>query len=463
MACSPVAPQKIDLEPCQIGNIAAQCGKLSVYENRSTKQGRKIDIHVAVIKARGANPAPDPVFYLAGGPGGSAINGAPYALKLLGLANEQRDIVLVDQRGTGKSNRLVCPRQADEAAGQAPLSDAMLSDLRACLETQDGDPSAYTTAWGMDDLDDVRAALGYDKINLYGESYGPTAGQVYVQRHGAHVRTLAMEGVTLLDVPMFEQMPRSSQQVLELLFTRCAADAACSTAYPNLREETAAVIAQLEKQPVELPLTDPHSGKPVMFSRELLVTGIHGMIMSTEQAVQLPFLIHQLYQGKWEIIAQLYSESLNGDAPAPTWQMMNLTILCHEDWAKLRPEETARSSERSYLTYADARRITVPEEVCASIPRPVPSALHKPLGTAPVPVLIISNEADPQNAPENVAGAKEHYPNSLVLVAPGQGHGYTGIACRERIIASFIEEGSIEGVNADCLQQEPLPPFYIAK
>jgi pimeloyl-ACP methyl ester carboxylesterase len=123
---------------------------------------------------------------------------------VLKSATGQRDLVLFDQRGTGQSNRMACPRQIEESLGLVPLDDKMLQDLRACLAQLDGDPGAYTTAWGMDDLDEVRAALGYDQINLYGESYGPTAEQVYLQRHAAHVRTMALEGVSLLDVPMFE-------------------------------------------------------------------------------------------------------------------------------------------------------------------------------------------------------------------------------------------------------------------
>jgi pimeloyl-ACP methyl ester carboxylesterase len=138
---------------------------------------------------------------------------------------------------------------------------------------------------------------------------------------------------------------------------------------------------------------------------------------------------------------------------------MNLTILCYEDWARTSPAETARFSQGSYLEYEDVRRFTVPEQVCAVLPHPQPAALYKPVTSSPVPALIISNQADPQNPPENVAGAKARYPNSLVVVAPGQGHGYTGFDCRDRFISAFIERGTTEGLDTSCLQKEPLPPF----
>ncbi len=202
----------IQLQSCQLEDISAQCGTLTVYENRGTNTGRTIDIHMAVVKASGPNPEPDPIFFFAGGPGGSGLDEAAYVLQVLKTANLDRDIVLFDQRGTGASHRLACPRRIDEAVGLVPIDDKMLQELKNCLADLDADPGAYTTAWSMDDLDDLRAALGYDQINLYGESYGPTAEQVYLQRHSNHVRTMALEGVSLLNVPMFEWMPHSSQE-----------------------------------------------------------------------------------------------------------------------------------------------------------------------------------------------------------------------------------------------------------
>jgi pimeloyl-ACP methyl ester carboxylesterase len=463
-ACQSAQIEKIDLQPCPVGNTSsAQCGTLSVFENRETHSGRKIDIHVAVIKAWGPDPAPDPIFYLAGGPGGSAIQDAVYARFILKSANEKRDIVLVDQRGTGGSNRLTCPRSVDESAGLIPIDAQMVQDLQTCLASLDADPSAYTTAWGMDDVDDVRAALGYDQINLYGESYGTIAEEVYLQRHGDHVRTMTLEGVTLIDAPIFEKMPHSSQLVLDFLVHRCQADAACNSAYPNFGEEIAAVISRVEEQPVDLSITNPRTGLPVKLNRNMLVLAIHDTLRNTESAVQLPRSIHRAYQGNWSEVAQFYARGLFDDASNAEWVIMNMTILCHEDWARLRPTETAQFSSGSYLNYEDIRRFTVPEELCAVMPRPESAALHRGENSSSIPVLLISNEADPQNPSENVADAKEHYPNSLTVVAPAQGHGYTGLDCRDLIISAFIETGTTKDLDTGCLQQVPLPAFNVSK
>jgi len=463
-ACKSAQVEKIDLQPCFVGNISAQCGTLSVFENRETHSGRKIDIHVAVIKAWGPDPAPDPIFYLAGGPGGSAIQDAEYALLVLKSATEKRDIVLVDQRGTGQSNRLTCPRNVEESGGLLPINDQMIQDLRNCLANLDADPAAYTTASAMDDLDDVRVALGYDQINLYGESYGPTAEQVYLQRHEKHVRTMTLEGVTLLDVPIFETMPHNSQLALNLLVKRCQADAACMSAYPNFGEEITALISRLEKQPVELPVTDPRTAQPAKMDRDMLVLSFHDSLVDTESAVQLPRLLHQAYQGNWNEIAQIYTHSLAENPPDSEWLVMRLTILCHEDWARLDPAETAQFSSGAYLNYEDIRRlIQLPEEVCDIVPQPARSALYRAVKPSAVPVLLITNEADPQNPLENVADAKVHYPNSLTVVAPGQGHGYTGLECREQFISAFIETGTTKVLDTSCLQQVPLPTFNVSE
>jgi hypothetical protein len=195
----------------------------------------------------------------------------------------------------------------------------------------------------------------------------------------------------------------------------------------------------------------------------MLVMGIHNLLFATEYAVLLPHLQHQAYLGNWSEVAQAISPSYSSDAPAPDWSIMNLTILCNEDWAKIGREETIQFSAGAYTGYEDVRRLTVPEKVCPVIPLPQPDALYQPLTYSPVPVLIISKQADPQNPPENVASAKEHFPSSLGLVAPGQGHGFSGLDCRNQFVSAFIEKGTTKELNTSCLEDVPLPGFNLNK
>ena len=454
-------PPGLELKPCTVGEkYQAECGTLSVLEDRAAsgavqESGRTIDLQVAVIKARtSGQPAPDPIFVLAGGPGTSAIEWASYYMQILGPANELRDVVLVDQRGTGGSNKLECPDPIDP--------DRRVEALRSCLAGLDGDPRAYTTSWAMDDLDDVRAALGYDQINLYGGSYGTIAAEVYILRHGEHVRTVALDGATLLEVPIFERWPVTSQKALDLLFSRCQAEAACHSAYPNLQQEFTEVLARLDRAPVSVPINNPATGQPLLLTAALFRTSIHGALASTPNAVLIPQFIHLVYTEDWSRLAAFLTPFVNTASAEPQWQIMNLTILCYEDWAKMRPAEIVKATAGSYLTYSDVRSLTVPEELCAVMPPPKEEALsYGPLRNSSVPILFFNGEADPQDPPEHVAGAKERYPNSLILIAPGQAHGFTGIPCRASIVADFVAQGSTAGLQTDCLEQVELPAFEL--
>jgi pimeloyl-ACP methyl ester carboxylesterase len=454
-ACKSTQPAEIDLQSCFQSNFPAQCGTLSVFEDRATNSGRKIDIRAAVIKARGQNPNPDPIFWLAGGPGSAAIEDIPYAMQILALLNRQRDLVFVDQRGTGGSNKMVCPSAMEHTQ--------MIDDLRACLTDIEGDPRAYTTAWAMDDLDDVRAALGYDRINLYGGSYGATAAQVYILRHGDHVRVSVVDGASLLDVPMFERYPISSQNALELVFVRCETDPDCQASFPNLRQEFAETIARLNQAPVTLPINDASTGQPLVATAEKFKTTIHNLLTSTPTTIIVPRFIHLVYSEDWSRLADLIASFENSSPESPEWKIMPLTILCHEDWAKMRPAETTAATAGSYLTYADVRELTVTEDVCAVMPSPKAEALYGPVTSSSVPLLLFNGEADPQDPPANAAAAKQRYPNSLSLVAPGQAHGFTGIPCRASIVADFIEHGTVEGLDTQCLESIPLPAFDLSE
>lgn len=450
---SPVATMK--LHTCELGEVAAECGTLSVPEDRTSGTGRTIELQVAVVPAIGERSAPDPVFFLSGGPGGAAIEDAPGALNALRLANQDRDIVFVDQRGTGGSNELKCPYSA-LASGEDDVDE-----LAACLAELPDDPAAYTTAWAMDDLDGVREALGYHTINLYGGSYGATAAQIYVQRYPQRVRTMTLIAGTPVDVPLFEWWPRSSQQALDRVFARCAADPRCRAAYPDPQADLDALAIRLEDGPVQLPLADPHTGEPVLLTRELLGPLVHLHLNGAAEAAVLPRWLHATRRADWHAVADLGDWLWSSDTPQ-SWQVMNLTILCHEPWAQLRRAETEALGVGSYLTYEDMRALTASEEVCAVMPRPAAPALYDPPEVVEVPVLAINGEADPNDPPELSAGLARHYPDSRLLVAANQSH-WSGPArgCFAAAVAQFIDTASVDAVSPGCLASFPSPPFDV--
>jgi pimeloyl-ACP methyl ester carboxylesterase len=437
------------LQPCTVGTTTAKCATIPVPENRASAVGRQIDLHVVVVPATASQSHPDPIFWLAGGPGvAAATDDAANAIHFLALENVDRDLVFIDQRGTGSSNKLVCEHGNDPAR--------WADDLRTCLGSLDADPAAYTTAWAMDDVDQVRATLGYDLINLYGGSYGVTAAEVYLQRHPEHVRSVAIVSGTMLDTPMFELYPTNSQRALDELFARCAAVASCSAAYPDLAGDLERVTARLDAGPVALGVTNPITNQPFQFTRDDLGPAVHNMLRDARTAVQLPRLLHAAANGDWSGVTQNVKASLRGIDPLvastpQTWLLMALTIQCHEPWAQLRPTPTQAASEHSYLRYADVKALTVQPELCAAMPVPDPSALYAPSARLNTPMLLINGALDPQDPPSNVDSAHRLYPNSLALVATDESHSYSNSACVSSILGQFFEAASTDGLTTTCL------------
>lgn len=225
------------------------CGSYAVWENRATRQGRRIELHIVAVPSAAADPAPDPVFVFAGGPGDAASNAARGWVEDREV-RAHRDIVMVDQRGTGGSHRLDCrlPRDPSDVQGyfEPTLPKAEVKRCRVELE-RDADLAQYTTSIAADDLDEVRAWLGYDRINLTGGSYGTRAAQVYLRRHPDHVRSATLVGVAAMDqyLPLYHA--RDGKAALDRLFDTCQRTPACAAAFPRLPAEHERVLAGLDR------------------------------------------------------------------------------------------------------------------------------------------------------------------------------------------------------------------------
>ncbi len=450
----------ITLQPCTLGSTPAQCGTLRVYENRAAHSGRMIDLRVAVIKARSDHPAPDPIFYLAGGPGSAAIEDAyhqqfPYSL------SENHDLVFVDQRGTGGSNRVLIPNDQPDLTGLTPeeIDIKAKAWIAKVLQEIDMDPRFYTTSIAMDDLDEVREALGYDKINLYGYSYGATAAQYYLRQHEDHVRTVTLGGGTLLDTPVFERWAKNGQQALDKIFDLCHAESACQAAFPNVRDEFKAVQARLAAQPMAI--SNDSQTVSVTLTSDVFAATIRSMTKDSKYDPGLPLLIHQAYQANdWKDLTRFFA-----GGGGPEWwgnQVMEHIIRCSEKWAAFDPETVSRLSEGSYLKGWDVSLAQNQAFSCKYTPvGETPEGLALQSGSQ-VPVLIFNGEMDPIGPPENMAGAKALWPNSLAVVLPFAGHSFSDygtIVCMWSMMDEFIQSGSANGLHTDCLKSITAPAF----
>ena len=455
------ASQKIQFSPCQLSapgletSLKAECGKLNVFEDQVNQSGRQIELNLAVIPAVSRSPASDPIFFLAGGPGEAATQSYPLISSAFQLINQKRAIILVDQRGTGGSNTLKCTSFTGEQETESSDPQAIQSELKKCLGELDADPTLYTTAIAMQDLDQVRQALGYEKINLYGASYGTRAALAYARQYPAHVRSIILDGIAPPNWTLGPSVPENAQRALDMLFARCAADSDCQAAFPNLELEFNDLLKQLSEKPIQVPLIHPISGEPTQFTldRDTFVSLIHTTTYSAESAALLPLMIHTAHErGDFTQFAALalsnYDTLSNSISPG-----MRFSVLCAEDVPYFDKEEATSG----YLGDFFNRTF---ETICKTWPQAqLPDDFKQPVYST-APALLLSGEADPVTPPANGELAAGSLPNSLQIVVPGQGHIVIYRGCVPKIAAAFIENGSTKDLDTACVQDiEPMPIF----
>lgn len=449
--------------PCQLPGLEreARCGTLEVFEDRAARQGRKIGLRIAVLPAASATPVPDPLFIIVGGPGQSAVAVAKPFANIFADVLRERDVVLVDQRGTGGSNPLDCPLAGSDEAPQSYLGDMLpLASLRECLARLDADPALYTTPIAVDDLDDVRAALGYERINLYGSSYGTRAALVYMRRYPRHVRSAVLRGVvpTNMKVPLY--YARDSQRALDLLFEECEADEACRRAYPELRGTFRAVRERLERDPVEVEVRLKEAGdRPfrVRLSLDDFNEALRYRLYNEESSL-IPLYLHRAAQGDFSEIARL---ALRLRRAAAKGQLLSvglfLSITCAEDAPFIDPDEARRLAAGTFLgTY----RVDQQARACEVWPRgALPPGFADDV-RSDAPTLLISGHRDPVAPPVWGDQVARHLPNGYHLVLRQGFHGLPD-PCVTRIMNGFIRRGSAKGLDTSCAGPAPKVPFAL--
>jgi len=442
-------PVDLPLRPCTLdGAVVARCGTLRVPENRGVAKGRTIPLRIAVVPARDGGSSPDALLYLAGGPGGSAIANAVTVRQLFSGVNQRRDILLVDQRGAGSSNRLDCPPPTKTLK---TTPKAIRAYLASCLAGVHADVAQYTTAPAMEDVAEVVRALGYDQVDVYGGSYGGTAAQYLLALHPELVRTAILDGATLLDVPIFERWGPNGERALRSILARCASAPRCARAYPRVRSEVFELMAALRRAPVRAN------------GRVIDAAGAAGTLQTLTRtptgAAQIPWIAHQARLGDWDPLAFAMDEQDGG----ANRQLMYWSILCNEPWARWNPARTRAASRETYL----AERTTIDAElasvVCSVMPKTPQPAWSKERVRSDVPVLIVVGGNDPQDPLANVRDASRELPASHTIVVPHAGHGALQLGCAARVAQEFIEQGSAVGLDTRCVTRYTPPPFVIVR
>ena len=437
-----------------------QCGKLTVFEDRRARSGRTIDLNVVVLPALDQGHKLAPLFDLAGGPGIASTTSANLYATFLKEYRRHRDVVLVDQRGTGDSNPLNCAHETDP---QYFLNEMYpvdyVRDCRRQLESH-ADLTQYTTPIAMDDLDDVRAWLGYGRIDLFGLSYGTRAALVYMRQHPDRVGKVVLMGVTPTDHKMPLYHARDGQRAMNLVLEECAADQACNQAFPNIKRELTELLGSLERHPAQVKYSLPESGKAVTvtIAGQVFAEKLRSALYTPAGARKLPLLIHRAAQGD-------FSPFLNMVIPVQRSQPdfiadgMYLSVTCNEDTQQINAKAAAAMNRGNLF---DNYRVAQQLRACRLWPTArLTSGYSQPVFSK-APVLILSGYMDPVTPPAWAEGVASHLPNSRLVAIRHHAHvpqGLSHIECLDKVILEFLDKGDVKSLDANCVDGMLPPPF----
>jgi pimeloyl-ACP methyl ester carboxylesterase len=446
-----------------VQTVDAQCSSLEVPEDRAAPNGRKVKLAIAWVPARN-EAEPDPMFMLAGGPGQSALDSYPTIAAAFAELNKKRDVILVDQRGTGDSNRLVC-KDSEGKSSVTDDEDYSLQAARAfaarCAATlsKTADLRFYSTTDAIQDLDDVRKAIGAERINLMGISYGTRVAQQYAARYPKHTRTVTIDGIVPNSLVLGNEHARNLEHSLDMQFARCRQSKACVDKLGDPRERLNALMATLAKAPPTVAYRDAITGEA---KSEVLKPGhIAGLARMFAYAPQvaglLPLELNEAAQGRYEplmALAQLLSSTI-GDQ---IMHGMQLSVICTEDAGELKIDEADRAS------LIGVNLITSLQAQCEVWPKGArPANFRAPLATT-VPTLVLSGEFDPVTPPRYGDEVLKSLRNGRHLVVRGQGHNVLPVGCMPKLFAAFVASGDAKALDASCLDKvpyaQPFTGFY---
>ena len=463
VASLPVAA--LELEDCRISagpgfpGIKARCADVERPLDPATPGGEQITLRVAVVPALTLDPEPDPVVPLAGGPGQGAIQFyAAYAQAFEPL-RRNRDILLVDQRGTGQSAALQCEPGEDIIEG-AVSREQVIELTRECLDELPYDPRFFTTSIAVRDLDAIREALGYPALNVYGVSYGSRVAQHYARRYPDTTRTIVLDGVVPPDLPLGPDIALESQRAVDDIFDRCAADPACNERFPDLATSFEGVLAALRVAPREVVIADPVSGEqtPVSFGPDQLIVAIRLLAYQPNTIALIPLFVHEAAQGNVEPLAAQFLSTTQGLSEAIAAGMHN-SIMCAEDIP--RYSDAAIDREALAASYMGAALVDTMVDVCSVWPAgPVDEDLDEPLTTA-TPTLLLSGTADPITPPAYATRAAAGLKRAWLLTGEHQGHGQIAVGCMPDVVAGFVAAAGLEDGAAACIDDSFVMPFFL--
>jgi pimeloyl-ACP methyl ester carboxylesterase len=442
------------LTPCKVpgGTEIVRCGHLQVPENWSKAAGRKIALYIIVMPKVGPGPERPPVIWLEGGPGVPGTQSASLYSTELKFHRVRRAVVLFDMRGTGASNPLHCSKTEN----RSPLADMWnIADETACRDEIEkrADLTQYTTVAAAHDVDAIRQALGFDKVDLMALSYGTYLAQAYMKLYPAHVRAVALMG----SVPLGEKLPlhhaANAETVLHLVFADCRADPDCHRAFPHLEADWAKVTRRLSKAPV---VVQTRSG-PVTIRSGPFLEAIRSQlnVIFTQRA--LPLLISRAAQGDFGP----FLKTIQHRGPEPEADGLYLSVSCPEGTRRITEPEIVRATAGiSFGRWRIDQQISACRVWPAVTPNP---ALLTPV-KSDIPVLFLAGGRDATTPVKWANEIAARLPRSRVVVIEPASHlpiGLSNLVCPDRIMDAFFAKGSAAGLDISCVQTMKPSPFRL--
>lgn len=445
---------RIETEPRTNGTISR--GTFSVFENRKAGKGRMIRLSVIILHTVHPQPEADPVFVIAGGPGYDVTDRESTYID--SWLRDKRDIVLVSLRGSGGNNRLDCRGAGRDDDLQSYLNSMFNEDaFRAGLEElrHKYDLSQYSTFHAVDDLNELRRAIGYSRINIFADSWGTRTALVYMKRHTESVRCAVFDAIvpTAFRNPLYHSP--SAQSALDLLFAECANDPACSAAYPYLEDKFQSVLMRLEESPVDVTISHPVTQKRVQvrLNRDAFAEALRTMLYYVPSNRQVPYLIHRAFEGDFEPFAQMGVES-NRRVRMTLALGLLACVTCTEDVTRIDRGEIPSVTGNCFLKDT---RIMEQIAICDFWPQTdVPDDYGNPI-SVDIPILMFSGSQDPVIPPHWGEEAARDLPNSLHLIIPGA-HRVAGL-CVDSIRQQFLDNPSIHDLDISCTEAIHMAPF----
>ena len=457
----------LELAPCVLNasegrhEVSAKCGTHAVALDPDNAAAGSVELFVAVVDALSEDVTADPLVVIAGGPGDATTRFYAGMARAFAQILRSRDIVLVDQRGTGRSEPLHCEniRRLEPLAAIGADVDTVLAMAVDCLAELQGDPRFFTTSFAVGDLDLVRDALGYEQINLYGIKYGSRIAQHYLRRFPERTRSVVLDGVVPTVVALGPDTAIAGQSALNALFARCASEPACRSVFPNLRDDFFAVLERLERHPARVTFAHPRTGAPEEFALDrLTMTGVVRMLISSSKtASMLPVLIDAAYAGNYRPLVAQASIGVTGQKEFATG--LNYAVICSENLPFVGEVDWAAQRE----TYLGTAFMDTLGRLCERWPHGALDEDFREPVASDIPVLFLSGEHDPITPSRYVPLAAQRLTNYTELLGRGQGHGMIGVRCAQQVMAAFVDDPNPNGLDLGCAERiRPFPLFTSA-